>query len=97
MESEKRDSRPFNYARLKARTVEYGKTDKAVATACKMTASTYSLKLNGKGEFSQAQICDIYIFLRIEVKDIPYYFFTPLSLAFLNLWQNRPYCSRQCA
>lgn len=68
-------TRPFNYSMLKARTAELGKTDRAVATAGKMTPSTYSLKLNGKGEFSQEQICNICEFLQINFCDIPKYFF----------------------
>ncbi len=66
----------FNYSLLKARTAELGKTDKAVAAAGKMTPSTYSLKLNGKGIFTQEQICNICEFLQIDRCDIPRYFFT---------------------
>lgn len=40
-----------------------------------MTPSTYSLKVNGKGEFSQEQISDICRFLGIDFSDIPRYFF----------------------
>lgn len=68
---------PWNYSLLKARTAELGKTNKAVAFAGKMTPSTYSLKLNGKGDFSQQQINNICAFLNIDVCDIPKYFFTP--------------------
>lgn len=67
--------REYDYSKLKARTAELGKTDKSVATAAKMTPSTYSLKLNAKGEFSQEQICDICDFLHICYCDIPIYFF----------------------
>lgn len=63
------------YSLLKARTAELGKTDKDVAVAGKMSPSTYSLKVNGKGDFSQEQISDICSFLRIEFCDIPKYFF----------------------
>ncbi len=69
-------NRPWNYSLLKARTVELGKTDKDVAVAGKMTPSTYSLKVNGKGDFSQEQISDICLFLNIDFHDIPRYFFT---------------------
>ena len=67
--------RPFDYSQLKARTAELGKTDRAVATAANMTPSTYSLKLNGKGEFLQEQIIKICDFLNIPYGDIPRYFF----------------------
>lgn len=66
----------FNYAKLRGKTAEMGKTDKDVATAAKMNPSTYSLKLNGKGVFTQEQICDICAFLKIETDEIPAYFFT---------------------
>jgi len=50
--------------------------DKDVAVACGMAPSTYSQKLNGKGEFTQNEICNICQFLQIETDDIPLYFFT---------------------
>lgn len=65
----------FDYSQLKARTAELRKTDRMVAKAANMTASTYSLKTNGKGDFSQEQICSICIFLQIAFCDIPRYFF----------------------
>ena len=75
MKTEYSKARSYDYAQLKARTAELGKTDKAVAASAKMTPSTYSLKLNGKGEFSQEQICNICDFLHICYCDIPKYFF----------------------
>ena len=68
-------AQPWNYSMLKARTAELGKPDRDVAAAGKMTPSTYSLKVNGKGEFSQEQISDICRFLGIDFSDIPRYFF----------------------
>ncbi|WP_300611225.1 DUF739 family protein [uncultured Oscillibacter sp.] len=68
-------AQPWNYSMLKARTAELGKTDRDVAVAGKMTPSTYSLKVNGKGEFSQEQISDICQFLGIDFSEIPRYFF----------------------
>ncbi len=69
---------PWSYSALKARTAELGKTDRDVAVAAKMTPSTYSLKVNGKGEFTQGQISDICLFLDIDFADIPRYFFAHL-------------------
>ena len=69
-------SRPYDYSQLKARTAELGLTDRAVAGAGGMTPATYSLKLNGKGVFTQDQIVAICDFLRIEFVDIPRVFFT---------------------
>lgn len=73
---QKEKGQPFDYSQLKARTAELGQTDRAVAAAANMTPTTYSLKLNGKGEFSQGQIVDICDFLRIAYDAIPRYFFT---------------------
>lgn len=66
----------YNYSQLKARTAELGKTNKAVAMAAGMTPSTYSLKLNGKGEFTQEQIVRIMEFLDIGSADVHRYFFS---------------------
>lgn len=66
---------PFDYSQLKARTAELGQTDRAVAVAAGLTPSTYSLKLNGKGVFSQKQITKICDFLKIAYDAIPQYFF----------------------
>lgn len=68
--------RPYNYSKLRGRTVEMAVRDKDVAVACGMAPSTYSQKLNGKGEFTQNEICNICQFLQIETDDIPLYFFT---------------------
>ena len=67
--------RSYNYAKLRARTVEMSLRDKDVAAASQMAPATYSLKLNGKGEFTQAEICDICALLHIDAADIPLYFF----------------------
>lgn len=67
--------RQFVYSRLRARTIEQGYSDKDVAHAANMTPSTYSIKINGKGQFTQEQICDICDFLCISYVDIPIYFF----------------------
>ena len=66
----------FDYSKLRGRTAEMGKTDREVALAAGMTPSTYSLKQNGKGVFSQDQICGICEFLGIELQDVSAYFFT---------------------
>ena len=76
MRAESTQPNQFNYSRLRARTVELGKTDKEVAVAGKMTPSTYSLKLNNKGVFTQEQMVGICNFLLIAYCDIPLYFFT---------------------
>ena len=65
----------YNYSKLKARTVEMGLLSREVAAAINMSAPTYSMKLNGKAEFSQNEIRKICEFLKIEASDIPLYFF----------------------
>lgn len=69
-------TKQYDYSKLKARAVELGVTSKAVAKAGGMTPSTYSLKLNGKGEFTQEQMRNICDFLNIGYCEIPRYFFT---------------------
>lgn len=69
-------TKQYDYSKLKARTAELGVTSKAVAKAGGMTPSTYSLKLNGKSEFTQEQMCNICDFLNIGYCEIPRYFFT---------------------
>jgi transcriptional regulator with XRE-family HTH domain len=76
MEARTTSTMIFDYSKLRGRTVEIGKTDKDVATAANMNPSTYSQKINGKGVFSQDQICAICSYLRIQIADIPLYFFT---------------------
>lgn len=67
----------WDYSKLKGRTAERGVTDADVARAGNMSNSTYSLKLNGKGDFSQEQIGDICVFLGIDFCEVHLYFFTP--------------------
>lgn len=70
------NKRDFDYSKLKARTIEMGLRDKDVAAAINLSASTYSLKLNCKGEFSQGEIRKICEVLHIDAADITLYFFT---------------------
>lgn len=66
----------FNYRKLKGRIVEkYGTQDK-FAQELGITPNTLSLKLNGKGEFSQGEIAKMSDILLIKKQDIPTYFFT---------------------
>lgn len=66
----------WDYSRLKGRTKEAGLRQEDVGNAIGLTATTYSLKLNGKAEFRQSEIDGICKFLRIPYADIPSYFFT---------------------
>lgn len=76
MEARNTSAMLFDYSKLRGRTVEIGKSDKDVAAAANMNPSTYSQKINGKGVFSQDQICAICSYLKIQFVDIPLYFFT---------------------
>lgn len=66
----------YDYSKLRGRTAELGLTNKAVAAAAGITAATYSLKLNNRGEFSQGEICRIMRFLQLNLDEVWRYFFT---------------------
>lgn len=68
----------YNYSKLKGRTKEAGLRQEDVGTAAGLTPTTYSLKLNNKGEFKQSEIALICEVLSISPEDIPAYFFEPL-------------------
>ena len=65
----------FDYAKLRALTVERGKTGADVAVAAGMAPATYSCKLNGRNDFTQSEIAAIVGFLNINPADIALYFF----------------------
>lgn len=65
----------YDYSKLKGRMAELGFTGKAIASAVGMAASTFSLKLNNRGEFSQGEICRIMEILQIDRADVSHYFF----------------------
>lgn len=66
----------FDYRKLKGKIVEmYGTQDK-FANALGITPNTFSIKMNGKGEFSQGEIAKMSDLLHINMQEIPAYFFT---------------------
>lgn len=65
----------YDYSKLRAKTIEAGKTNADVAALAGMTPSTYSQKLTGKSQFSQDQIVAIIAGLDLTPQDIPAYFF----------------------
>jgi len=69
-------AQPFNFSKLRGRTVELGLRNKDVAEAINMSETTYSYKLNCRSEFTSSEISAICDFLNIPVDDIPLYFFT---------------------
>ena len=65
----------YDYSKLRAKTIENGKTNAEVAVLAGMTASTYRQKLTGKSQFTQDQIVSIISVLNLTPQDIPAYFF----------------------
>lgn len=65
----------FDYKKLRAKIVEEGKTHREVAKAAGITPTTFSLRINNHGVFTQDQIISICEFLEIEIVSIPRYFF----------------------
>ncbi len=66
----------MNCSKLRGRTRKLGYTQHEVAVAAAMSDSTYSLKLNGRSEFTLKEIMSIVSFLRIGEADVTAYFFT---------------------
>lgn len=66
----------FDYSKLRGRMAELNKTYAATAKAASMSLTTFSQKMQGKGYFTQSQVCGICMVLGIEQKDIGKYFFT---------------------
>lgn len=66
-----------DYSKLNGRMAELGITQKVMASVAGMSATTMSLKLNGKGAFRQSEIQAIVNLLEIPAKEIGFYFFTP--------------------
>lgn len=67
----------YDYSKLKGRTKELGYRQEDVGAAAGLTPTTYSLRLNNKGEFRQSEIDAICNFLSIDPELIPAYFFMP--------------------
>ena len=65
----------FNNSKLRARIFEMDHTCSSVAKCIPMTKTTFSLKINGKREFTHGEICKICDLLEIKSGDIPQYFF----------------------
>ena len=65
----------FNYSKLLGRIKEKGFTQESLAIAIGITASTMSLKLTKKANFSQPEIRNICELLDIQVEQIGEYFF----------------------
>ena len=68
---------PFDYSKLNGKIAEVFHTRAAFAEALGMTASSLSLKLNNKAQFSQYEIFNACALLEINAEDISIYFFTP--------------------
>ena len=67
----------FDYSKLLGRTKEKGYTMKTLAESIGVNASTLSLKLSNKAQFTQNDIHKTCSVLGIDAKHIGVYFFTP--------------------
>lgn len=64
-----------DYSRLSGRIVEVCKTQAKFADAMGLSERSISLKLNGKIEWKQSEILKACKALKIELSEIPQYFF----------------------
>lgn len=67
---------PFNYSKLRGKIKELYKTQADFANALNMGTVTLSARLNNYVEWNQSEILKAVELLRIDVKEIPEYFFT---------------------
>lgn len=67
----------FDYSKLLGRIKEKVDTQDKFAELLGMSTTTLSKKLNGKSEWTQAEINKACEILEIDSVDIPVYFFTP--------------------
>lgn len=67
----------FDYSKLLGRLKEKVDTQDKFAELLGMSTTTLSKKLNGKSEWTQAEINKACEILEIDPVDIPVYFFTP--------------------
>jgi hypothetical protein len=65
----------FNYNKLRGRIVEIYGANLNFAAAMGITNKTLSLKMNGKARWTQPEIVTACELLRIDLVDIPEYFF----------------------
>jgi hypothetical protein len=69
----------LNYAKLRGRIREIYETEGQFARSLGITHTCLGNKLNGKSAFTSTEITKIVGLLKIDNKDIPDYFFVPLS------------------
>lgn len=67
----------FDYSKLLGRLKEKGLTQEQFADLLGMSGTTLSKKLNGKSEWTQAEINKACEILEIDPVEIPIYFFKP--------------------
>lgn len=65
----------FDYSKLLGRLKEKGLTQEQFAELLEISGTTLSKKLNGKSEWTQAEINKACEILEIDPADIPLYFF----------------------
>lgn len=65
----------YNYNRLRGKIVETFGTLEKFARSMKQTPTTIGRKLQGKSEWSQTEISNACVLLKIPFENIPQYFF----------------------
>lgn len=66
----------FDYSKLTGRIIEVFKSQSAFAKAMKMSANTFSNKINGRIDFKASEMHEAITLLGLTAADIPTYFFT---------------------
>lgn len=69
----------FDYRKLKGRIKEVYDTQKAFADALGIRATTLTLKLSGRSDFTQSEMNAAADLLKFSRADIPMYFFSSKS------------------
>ena len=69
----------YDYSKLLGRIVEIYGAQSKFSSALGLSGRSLSLKLNGKIDFKQNEISKACSLLKIDIADIPLYFFAPKS------------------
>lgn len=67
----------FDYSKLLGRIKEFGKTQEEFASAIGISATTLSLKLNGRAFFTQREMDKACAALELDKTEVGAYFFAP--------------------
>lgn len=67
---------PFDYSKLRGKIIEKYGSQSNFAKKMKLSERTISLKMSGKVEWKQSEICNAVTLLELKDEDICPYFFT---------------------